>query len=185
MNVRTVDPLPRIGQRIALRRLGLADLKNFQAYRSDPDVSRYQSWSPMSTADATAFIEEMSTAAFGTTGEWFQLGIADRSTDRLIGDIGVCIRDLQDKHAELGFTLAADSQGQGLGSEAVLLAVAMLFQSLDITRVVAITDTRNHATVRLLQRVGMRLNVTLDSGVQHEPRLEHVFEICRQDSDSQ
>jgi RimJ/RimL family protein N-acetyltransferase len=182
MNVRGVDPLPRNGPRIVLRRLRPSDLANFQAYRSDPDVGRYQSWAPMSSSDATAFLEEMSTAAFGTTGEWFQLGIAERSTDRLIGDIGVCIRDSEDKHAELGVTLAANSQGQGLGSEAVLQALAMLFESSDITRVVAITDTRNHATARLLQRVGMKLNETLDSDACGEKHSEYVFAIGRHDA---
>ena len=182
MGVRGVDPLPRNGPRIVLRRLRSADLTNFQAYRSDPDVGRYQSWSPMSSSDAAAFLEEMSTAAFGTTGEWFQLGIAERSTDRLIGDIGICIRDSENKHAELGVTLAANSQGQGLGSEAVLQALTMLFESSDITRVVAITDTRNHATVRLLQRVGMKLTETLDADACGETHAEHVFAIGRHDA---
>ena len=136
----------------------------------------------MSSSDAAAFLEEMSTFVFGTPGEWFQLGIAERSTDRLIGDIGVCIRHSEDKHAELGVTLAAESQGQGLGSEAVLQALAMLFESSDITRVVAITDTRNHATVRLLQRVGMKLTETLDSDGCGETRSEHVFAIGRHDA---
>jgi RimJ/RimL family protein N-acetyltransferase len=136
----------------------------------------------MASSEATAFLEEMSTAAFGATGEWFQLGIAERSTDRLIGDIGICIRDSENKHAELGVTLAAGSQGQGLGSEAVLQALAMLFESSEITRVVAITDTRNQATVRLLRRVGMTLTETLDSDACGETRSEHVFAIGRHDA---
>jgi len=182
MSFHGVDPLPRNGPRIVLRRLRPADRTNFQAYRSDPEVARYQSWSPMSSSDAAAFLEEMSTAAFGTTGEWFQLGVAERLTDRLIGDMGICIRNSVDKHAELGVTLAADSQGQGLGSEAVLQALAMLFESSDIARVVAITDTRNHATVRLLQRVGMKLTETIDSDACSETRSEHVFAIGRHDA---
>ena len=182
MNVRGVDPLPRNGPRIVLRRLRPADLANFQAYRSDPDVGRYQSWAPMWSSGATAFLEEMSAAAFGTMGEWFQLGIAERLTDRLIGDMGVCIRDAEDRHAELGVTLAAESQGRGLGSEAVAQALAMLFESSDVTRVVAITDTRNHATVRLLQRVGMKLTETLDSEACGQTRSEHVFAIGRHDT---
>ena len=47
------DPLPRHGQRITLRRLSLADLEAFQAYRSDPIVGLYQSWTPLSQ-DAAA-----------------------------------------------------------------------------------------------------------------------------------
>jgi len=181
MSDRTIDPLPRIGPHIVLRRLRKTDLERFQAYRSDPVVGRFQGWGPMSSNAAVSFLQRMSTAAFGTVGEWLQIGIAERTTDHLIGDVGVCVRDSDGKHAELGYTLAVEWQGRGLGSEAVLEAVAMLFENTDITRVVAITDTSNHASVHLLERVGMKLTGTLNSVFRGSPCKEHVFAIARPD----
>ena len=133
----------------------------------------------MSTSEATAFLSDMSTAAFGQDGAWFQIGIAERSTDRLIGDLGVCLRRGEDRYAEIGFTLAADSQGQGLASEAVREALALLFEQTDIARVIAITDTRNDASIRLLQRVGMTLTETVSAVFRGEPCEEHVFVLRR------
>ena len=184
MSDRTIDPLPRIGPHIVLRRLRTTDLERFQAYRSDPEVGRFQGWGPMSSNAAASFLERMSAAAFGTVGEWFQLGIAERTTDHLIGDVGVCIRDSDGKHAELGYTLAVEWQGRGLGSEAVLEAIAMLFENTDITRVIAITDTRNHASLRLLERIGMKLTGSLNSVFRGAPCNEHVFAIVRPNGSS-
>ncbi len=133
----------------------------------------------MSPSEAVAFLSEMSTAAFGQDGEWFQMGIAERSTDRLIGDIGVCLRRVEDRHAEIGFTLAAEQQGKGFASEAVREALALLFEQTDIARVIAITDTRNHASARLLQRVGMTLTETVSAVFHGEPCEEHVFVMSR------
>src|SRR5687767_1684319 len=152
-------------------------MASFCAYRSDPDVSRYQGWSADPPGGAAAFLEEMSTAAFGTVGRWVQIGIADRSTDQLIGDIGICVHGGEDDHAEIGFTLAANSQGRGLGTEAVLEALTMLFESTNVGRVIAITDTRNQASVRLLERVGMERIETKHAVFRGEPCLEHLFAI--------
>lgn len=174
-----LDPLPRQGPRITLRRLRVADLEPFQAYRGDPAVGRFQGWSPMTTSEAVAFLSEMSTAAFGQDGAWFQLGIAERSTDRLIGDLGVCLRSAEDRHAEIGFTLAAEFQGKGLAAEAVREALALLFEETDIARVIAITDARNQASIRLLQRVGMTRNETVSAVFRGEPCEEHVFVLSR------
>ncbi len=85
------DPLPRAIGRVVLRRLELADLFRFQAYRHDPDVGRYQGWEPTPDHVATRFIEEMSKAELFSRGAWFQLGVANGSTNELIGDVGVCV----------------------------------------------------------------------------------------------
>ena len=179
MNTSLADFLPRVGDRVELRRLTVSDLESFQAYRNDPDVGRYQGWSAMSPTDAAAFLARMHTADPGIEGEWFQLGIAERSSGGLIGDVGVCLRTIDDPHAEIGFTLAPAAQGQGLGSEAVRELLAALFEHSSVARVIAITDARNLPSVRLLRRIGMRLGDTFSSHFRGEPCTEHLFVIRR------
>ncbi|MEP7009903.1 MAG: GNAT family N-acetyltransferase [Acidobacteriota bacterium] len=172
------DPFPRLAPRVALRRLAPADLEDFQAYRSDPEVARYQSWSSMSVAEATAFLTERETAPFGRPG-WFQIGIAERSTGRLVGDIGICLHRNASEPAEIGFTLATLWQRQGLASEAVRETLAMLFENTEVAQVIAITDTRNLASIRLLERVGFLLSRTIPASFRGEPCTEHVFVLGR------
>ena len=161
-----------------LRRLAPADLRAFQAYRGDPDVGRYQGWLPMTDAEAGVFLEHMAAAEPFVPGAWFQLGIADRDSNVLIGDIGVRVA-ADGGHAEIGFTLRASAQGLGLGSEAVRAVVDLLLDRVKLPRVVAITDARNLPSVRLLERVGMRRVETVSTSFRGEPCIEHKFAISR------
>jgi RimJ/RimL family protein N-acetyltransferase len=54
--------LPQQTERLTLRHFTEADLDRFLAYRHDPVVARFQSWSMLSEREAIAFIHEMSTA---------------------------------------------------------------------------------------------------------------------------
>jgi hypothetical protein len=83
------------------------------------------------------------------------LGIADRASNALIGDIGLCVSSGEEE-AEIGFTLCAQAQGLGLATEAVSEAIDLLFEHTAIARVVSITDVRNLPSVRLLERVHMK-----------------------------
>jgi len=173
------DPLPRRGERIVLRRFAASDLAELQSYRNDEEVARYQSWSAMSEAEARQFLEEMAAAPVFVPGKWLQVAVAEAATDRLIGDIGICVRIDDVRSAEIGFTLARASQGKGLATEAVRETLGMLFEFADIDHVVGITDVRNVASIQLLKRVGMTLRETVDGTFRGEPCREHVFEIRR------
>lgn len=150
-----IDPqlLPRAKARIELRRLSAADLADFQAYRHDTKVGLYQGWSPMSDSEAITFLETMNSAALLQPGEWCQIGITERETDTLIGDIGICV-DLEEEEAEMGFSLRRQSHGIGLGSEAVREAIVFLFEGTPIDRVICITDARNLPAARMLRPAG-------------------------------
>ena len=172
-------PLPRPTARLLLRRFAGADLSPFQAYRGDPEVGRYQGWSTLDDEAAAAFIASMATAAFGVPGEWFQIAVADRSTDRLVGDIGICLRDDVARTAEIGFSMARSAQRRGLGTEAVNAALALLFELAEVERIEGITDARNMPSIRLLEGVGMRLDRTQEALFKGGMCIEHVYSIVR------
>ncbi len=163
---------------MVLRRLGLADLHRFQAYRNDPVVGRFQGWEPQPDTEATRFIEEMCQVDLFPPGTWFQLGIARGSTNELVGDVGVCIR-ADDRRAEIGFTVAREAQGRGVGTEAVRGLIDFIFEHTTVTEVVAVTDQRNIPAGRLLERVGMRTSETLRTVFRGEPCVEHMWTISR------
>lgn len=173
-----MNPLPVDGPRVRLRELRADDLPHFQAYRADEALGRYQGWRPMSDADAAIFLAEMAAAPFCTPGRWFQLAVADIGSDTLIGDIGLHLAEECDV-LEIGFTLARAQHGRGLAFEAVGLAIATVFAHLPVLRVQAVTDSRNHASVRLLQRLGFLHMTTLDTLFRGEVCQEHHFELWR------
>jgi RimJ/RimL family protein N-acetyltransferase len=168
------DPLPFTAPRVTLRRLRPDDLTAFQAYRHDPEVGRYQGWEPVADADARAFLEAMAREPFGRAGEWLQIAIADSTDDRLLGDIGVYTMTAG-REAEFGITLARAAQGRGLAEEAARALIAGLREHTPVRRLIAITDTRNIASARLLRRLGMTLEAEASAELRGEPCREWHF----------
>ena len=117
-------------------------------------------------------------------GAWVQLGLAIAATNELVGDVGVCI-DADAQRAEIGFTLARDAQGQGLGTEAVRGLIQVIFEQTSVGEVVAVTDERNLPAGGLLERVGMRKVESLRTVFRGESYVEHVWVISRAAAQSQ
>ena len=180
MQTPTTDTLPRFGTGFTLRRLSPEDLAAFQAYRHDPELGRYQGWSPLSDAQAVAFLTEMNSAPLLNPGSWTQIGIADPRSQRLLGDVGLFL-DADDRYAEIGFTLERPSQGRGLATAAVREVIRLIFESSTAERVFAIADARNAASVRLLERVGMRRTETTNAVFRGEPCVEYIYSVARGD----
>jgi len=141
---------------VRVRRFRDSDLAPFMAYRSDPEVARYQSWSPLSEPAARAFIAEVKAAPVGLPGEWIQLAIELKAVNLLIGDCALQVRADDKRQGELGFSLARGYQGQGLAHEAVTLLLDYIFTTLEMHRIVAQVDCRNDRSVALLERLGLR-----------------------------
>jgi len=174
------DPLPIATPRTTLRRLSPSDLADFQAYRTDPEVGRWQGWTATGEAVARLYLAQNARCPLFVPGEWFQVGIALRAgggEGPLIGDIGIGTDEHDPGLAQIGFSLNRQWQGQGLAAEAVAAACAFAFRDGGIRRLCAITDTRNLASIRLLERLGFENERTLDAVFRGEPCREHHFAI--------
>jgi RimJ/RimL family protein N-acetyltransferase len=172
--------LPREFPGGRLRRLHTRDRAAFQAYRSLPELGRYQGWSPMSDAEAHEFLDQMHRATLFTPGQWVQLGIAMRDSDELVGDIGLYLSE-DGTSGEVGFTLEPSSQGRGVAALAVREALQLLFSAASVTRVLGITDERNVPSIKLLERAGFELIESRQVVFRGEPCTERVYALPRND----
>jgi RimJ/RimL family protein N-acetyltransferase len=180
LRVDTSELLPRSGPGFTLRRLSTDDLAEFQAYRHDEELARYQGWLPTSDEQAAAFLAEMSAAPFPSLGNWVQFGIAEPERQRLIGDIGVFLgRDAT--FAEIGFTLARSAQGRGVATAAIRAVIELIFECSAAQRVIGVTDARNLPSMRLMERVGMRMTETNQAVFRGEACVEHTYTVTRAD----
>ena len=59
-------------------------------------------------------------------------------------------------YQELGYALVPSERGKGYCCEAVMLIVDYLFLSKDLVRIQAVTDPRNMASQRVLDKVGFK-----------------------------
>jgi RimJ/RimL family protein N-acetyltransferase len=144
-------------ERLVLRRFRPEDLDAFVAYRSDPQIARYQVWeAPYLAGQAHQFLQHLQNSHPDTPGEWFQFAVTLRHTDRPIGDCAAHVRSDDSHQAEVGFTLAAEHQGHGYATEAVRRLLHYLLVERGKHRVSATCDDRNTRSAALLERVGMR-----------------------------
>jgi RimJ/RimL family protein N-acetyltransferase len=151
-----------VTERLRLRPFCVDDLAAFVAYRSDPEVARYQSWaSSYSMADAERFLASQDGVEFGAPGTWVQLAAVDRESGALCGDCAVRVVADQPATAEVGVTFAPAHQGFGLATEALAAVITELFDGHGLHRVYAEADDRNVAVHRLLERLRFRCEARL------------------------
>jgi RimJ/RimL family protein N-acetyltransferase len=141
-------------ENLLIRAFKSEDLKAFAQYRSQPEVSKYQSWEDYTCHDAWALFESMDYTTFGEIGQWYQLAISNCETDELLGDLAVHFID--EKQIELGFTVNPQCQRQNIATKATTLFLGYAFGHLKKHRVIATTDTKNVAAYRLLEKLGFR-----------------------------
>lgn len=142
--------------RLTARPMVLADLETFVAYRADPEVARFQSWSSFSLEDGRAFLASLEGRRLGAPAEWCQVALAEHSGGALVGDLAAKVSGSEPREMEVGLTLARDHQGKGYGNEALEGMLEVAFGALGMHRVIAVTDALNHPAAALLARVGMR-----------------------------
>ena len=136
-----------------LRRFRVADAETLAAYRSEPDVARYQSWTAPFPLERAREIVAQFEAADPESPGWFQWAI-ERTADKVhIGDVGVALHENK-MQADIGFTLAPAYQKRGYAAEAVRGMLDHLFRVRGLHKVSAEADARNIASARLLERVG-------------------------------
>jgi RimJ/RimL family protein N-acetyltransferase len=143
-------------ERLMLRRSRPEDHEAIAAYRSDPEVYRYQGWERIDPEGIRAQIEEMAGRAPGQPGGWVQLSVEERESGRLVGDVG--LSPAEDPGViEVGYTIAPEFQGRGYGTEAVGALIGYAFDTLGADLVRAYASAENLPSIRLAERVGMHL----------------------------
>lgn len=137
--------------------LAEADAVDFARYRRDPDVARWQSWTPdYSDDDARALIASQPSSELPEPGAWLQLAVRAHGSGKLLGDVAIHRVPDQPDTFEIGVTLASSSHGMGFATEALGCVLRFLFTEASAHRVVAFCDARNEPVARLLRRLGFR-----------------------------
>lgn len=148
--------LPRVETaRLTLVPLSLDDVDALHQLWTDPDVRRYL-WDDVvisrDRAEETV-LTSIESAERSGAGLWL---VRSKPGDELIGFCGLILR-AGEEAPELMYGIVKPWWGRGLATEASCAALEYAFGVLGADRVTAMTDSPNVASVRVLERLGMRL----------------------------
>ena len=144
--------------RLLIRPLTTADADGLLAYRSIPDVCRYVPFEPQTREE---LLERIATRWTRTEltgeGQVIILGVQVRDTGVLAGDVMLAWQSQEHACGEIGCVFNPDLSGRGYATEALDALLRLGFEGLGLHRIIARIDERNEPSIRMVRRLGMRL----------------------------
>ncbi len=142
-------------QRLRLEPCGMGHYDGLRAVNADPEVMRFVGGAPQTPDETAAWIRR-------AEGRWSELGfswwaIRLARSGAVIG--ACCLQHIENdlgQEMEIGWRLLPAHWGRGYATEAAGAMIGFGFGKLGLARLYSIADPRNTASIRVMQRLGMR-----------------------------
>jgi len=149
-------------KRLTLRKFCLEDAADVFEYISDPEVAKYARWHPSKTVeDAKKLLEtRLKEYENHTGGLW---GVYHNEDKKVIATVGFFNIDTNNRKAEFGYTFSRKYWGKGYATEVAESLIDFGFNKFGLHRIEGLCHADNHASARVMEKVGMSLEGTLRS----------------------
>lgn len=168
----TVRPMkspayPMRTSRLELRPYREDDLDFVLQVRSDPEMTRYLPFAPLtSTQEAREALEvKFRRDRLSAPDDVLQLVALRLGTDERIGEATLFWRSDIHRTGEVGYLVLPGARGQGYATELAAAMLRLAFEDFQWHRMVAHLDARNVESAAVCERLGMRREAYL---VQNE-----------------
>jgi RimJ/RimL family protein N-acetyltransferase len=149
--------LPLETERLRLRAFTLDDVDATHAVYSRPEVVRWlyhEPWTPAVAAEKVA--ARLPWVQLAADGSPLFLAVEEKEHGTFLGDCMLRVANVEHREGEIGFVLHPDHQGRGYATEAARELVRVAFDEAGLHRVIARCELRNDASLRVMERLGMR-----------------------------
>lgn len=143
------------GTLVTLRDITPGDVDAIHAFCSDPEVTQWSTWGPNTPAETRTFVDSAVAEADVPERSGFTLAVT--VDGEVVGTAAVWTTSAADRTGELGYTLAKESWGQGLGTETAGLLLQHAFGPMELERVEATCAPENTGSMRVLEKNGFAL----------------------------
>jgi [ribosomal protein S5]-alanine N-acetyltransferase len=171
-------------ERLLLREISEADdWPAVLAYHNDPRYARFNDREAETEDDVRRFLHRITEWHAPEHRGFYNLAVTLRETGEMIGIAGVRQRDPAQPRGDMGYELSPEHWGRGYATEAARALLDFAFRELRLHRVTAHCLAENTPSVRVLERLGMRLEARLreHEWVRGRPRDELSFGILAEE----
>jgi [ribosomal protein S5]-alanine N-acetyltransferase len=137
-----------------LREFVKSDFDAVHAYSSDPRVTRYMFFGPRDEESTADYLEELLASQGEQPRIRFELAVEEIASGRLIGACDLSL--IEANVVDLGYMLGVEDWGKGFATEISLALIDAAFFDLRVERVISTVDVNNGASIRVLEKIGMR-----------------------------
>lgn len=157
---RRLEPYPVLETpRLRLRQVFRADKTDLYEATNDPRVVKYEPWGPYGMQETEAMVENiLDQMKCGLCTEW---AIERKDDAKVLGLIHLNNVDFFNRSAEVGYWLVRHCWGKGYATEAVQALIRFAVSDLKLDEVVAVCHPENKASLRVLEKAGMKYRLTL------------------------
>lgn len=143
-------------KRLIFRKLELTDAEDLYRIYSNPETMRFMGKGSDSAEEERRNIQKHIENYYGNYGFGLWATIL-KENNRLIGRCGLLYQEMEGvKDLELAYLLDCDYWGQGFATEAARAIVNIGFEKFDFSRIVAVINPQNAASIRVAEKVGLR-----------------------------
>lgn len=155
---------PMKTKRLTLRPYEKSDLTQLALIAGEPDIAVIPRDAPSAGAEtahvlAEAWIDYVRSSM--RAGTAYEFAVIERARRRLIGTAGLSTVDRRRLVGELSFWVTGQARGKGYATEAAAAVVDFAFTQLELTRLLARTETHHTSAIRVLHKLGFNPSVGL------------------------
>jgi RimJ/RimL family protein N-acetyltransferase len=148
---------PVTTSRLTLRPFERGDLDDLALILGDESVNRYLYTEPRNRDETREVLERrLGDDEEVAEDNVLRIAVVLRDSSRLIGDFMLHWKKDEHRQGEIGGSLHRDYHGQGYASEIYVVLLELAFSTYGLHRVVGRCDARNAASIRSLEKAGLR-----------------------------
>jgi [ribosomal protein S5]-alanine N-acetyltransferase len=180
--------------RLILREMERSDSGSLYSYWSDPEVTRYMPRGVLSQKGVGDLVQKALEGRDVEPRRYFPLAVTLKEGETPVGDCVSRVTDQESKEdlakiigqAYIGYFLNRESWGKGYATEVGRALLTFGFEQLKLLRIWAWCDTENAASIRVLEKLGMRQEAYFRKSVKVQGKWQDcfVYGILRDEWDS-
>jgi ribosomal-protein-alanine N-acetyltransferase len=166
--------------RVLLRPFNRGDLPDFIRIASQEEVLKFLPGSDRMTPEELEDVFGWLLRCYETNTceriEKYTLPIVLKDTGEIVGWCGLGPLQFDGSQIEIYFVISSEYWGMGLATEAACALLAYAFDRLGLQRVVAVVNPANRASIRVIHKLGMRREATIEGlGAAHREYENYVL----------